>query len=131
MGIFSKLFGMPKLLTKIANGVANVTNLLDQYEEDPDPSFLFFSAWIIRTSIIDIIETNSFPMHYSLYAPIRGHNTKMTIMEVYTLSIGRLSAKSNILSQDIRDTVQDILDKKSAFYSIEEQIPDSIKKNFK
>ena len=42
MGIFSKLFGMPKLLTKIANGVANVTNLLDQYEKDPDPSFLFF-----------------------------------------------------------------------------------------
>ena len=70
-------------------------------------------------------------MHYSLYAPIRGHNTKMTIMEVYTLSIGRLSAKSNILSQDIRDIVQDILDKKSAFYSIEEQIPDTIKKDFK
>lgn len=122
---------MPKLLTKIANGAANVTNLLDRYEEDPDISFLYFSAWIIRSSILDIVETNNFPMHYSLYAPIRGHNTKMTILEVYTLSLGRLSAKSNMLSQDVRDTIQDILDKKSAFYKIEEQIPLEIRKDFK
>lgn len=59
MGLFSSIFGGAKELTRIANGVANITNLLDQYEIDDDLSFLYVSAWICRVSVIDIVDLNS------------------------------------------------------------------------
>lgn len=44
MGFFSSLFGQAKELTKLGNSVANVKNMLDQFESDPDNTFLLCSA---------------------------------------------------------------------------------------
>ena len=59
MGFFSSLFGQAKELTKLGNSVANVKNMLDQFESDPDNTFLLCSAWICKVGIIDLIENNS------------------------------------------------------------------------
>lgn len=123
MGLFSKIFGGAKELTKISNGVANVTNMLDEYESNPDLTYLYVSAWITRVAVIDVVEANEFPSHYALYAPIHGNQTKMTIMEAYGLTITRVVSKALERSSRIHDYVQDILDKKEAFYEIDRQLP--------
>ena len=64
MGFFSNLLGGAKELTKISNGAANIFNLLEQYEIDPDLTFIYVSAWIARVSILDVVEKNNFPSSY-------------------------------------------------------------------
>ena len=83
MGLFSKIFGGAKELTKISKGVANVINMLDEYESDPDLTYLYISAWITRVAVIDVVEANEYPSHYILYVPIYGTQTKITIMEAF------------------------------------------------
>ncbi len=131
MGLFSKILGGAKELTKISNGVANVTNMLDEYESDPDLTYLYVSAWITRVAVIDVVEANEFPSHYALYAPIHGNQTKMTIMEAYGLTITRVVSKALERSSRIHDYVQDILDKKEAFYEIDRQLPEEQKRIFR
>lgn len=123
MGLFSKIFGGAKELTKISNGVANVINMLDKYESDPDLTYLYVSAWITRVAVIDIVEANEYPMHYILYAPIYGTQTQITIMEAYGLTIARIASKALDRSPRVHDYVKDILDKKEAFYEIQRQLP--------
>ena len=123
MGFFSRILGDAKAFNKISNGVGNVTNLLDQYELDPDTAYLFFSAWITRVAILDVIEANNFPVTYKLYCPIKGHRTRITIAEVYLLTLTRLTNKLDDLSTYDRDMVHSILDKGEAFYEVDNQIP--------
>lgn len=123
MGLFSKIFGGAKELSKISNGVANVVNMLDEYESDPDLTYLYVSAWITRVAVIDVVEANEYPSHYILYAPIHGNQTKMTIMEAYGLTITRVASKALDCSPRVHDYVQDILNKKEAFYEIQRQLP--------
>lgn len=123
MGLFSKIFGDAKELTKISTGVVNVTNMLDEYESDPDLAYLFVSAWVTRVAVIDVIEANEYPSYYTFYAPIHGHQTKMTIMEAYGLTITRVTSKALDCSPRVHGYVQDILDKKEAFYEIQHQLP--------
>lgn len=123
MGLFSKIFGGAKELSKISNGVANVVNMLDEYESDPDLTYLYVSAWITRVAVIDVVEANEYPSHYILYAPIHGNQTKMTIMEAYGLTITRVASKALDHSPRVHDYVQDILNKKEAFYEIQRQLP--------
>ena len=103
MGLFSKIFGGAKELTKISNGVANVTNMLDEYEIDPDLTYLYVSAWI----------------------------TRVAVMEAYGLTITRVVSKALERSSRIHDYVQDILDKKEAFYEIDRQLPEEQKRIFR
>ncbi len=123
MGLFSKIFGGAKELSKISNGVANVVNMLDEYESDPDLTYLYVSAWITRVAVIDVVEANEYPSHYILYAPIHGNQTKMTIMEAYGLTITRVASKALDRPPRVHDYVQDILNKKEAFYEIQRQLP--------
>lgn len=131
MGLFSKIFGGAKELTKISNGVAMVTKMLDEYESDPDLTYLYLSAWITRVAIIDVAEANKFPPYNILYAPIHGHQIKMTIMEAYGLTITRVVSKALERSSRIHDYVQDILDKKETFYEIDEQLSEEQKRMFR
>lgn len=130
MGFFSKIFGGAKELTRIANGVANITNLLDQYETDEDLSFLYMSAWICRISVLDIVERNQFPMTYKLFVPLRGHQQRITIAEAYLLSLSRIMSKASERSSRVQQYIQDIIDKEDAFYQIDKQIPDGKKQIF-
>ena len=123
MGLFSKIYGGAKELSKISNGVANVVNMLDEYESDPDLTYLYVSAWITRVAVIDVVEANEYPSHYILYAPIHGNQTKMTIMEAYGLTITRVASKALDRSPRVHDYVQDILNKKETFYEIQRQLP--------
>ena len=84
MGFFSSLFGQAKELTKLGNSVANVKNMLDQFESDPDNTFLSCSAWICKVGIIDLIEKYGWAPNYVVYVPINGHQTKMYMTEVLT-----------------------------------------------
>mgnify|MGYP006923304551 CR=1 FL=1 len=111
MGIFSKIFGGAKELTRIANGVANITNLLDQYETDDDLTYLYISAWICRISVLDIVEHNQFPMTYKLYAPIRGHQHHIMLTEAYMLTLTRIMSKAQERGSRVEHYVQDIIDK--------------------
>lgn len=123
MGLFSSIFGGAKELTRIANGVANITNLLDQYEIDDDLSFLYVSAWICRVSVIDIVERNQYPMTYKLYAPIRGHQQHIMLTEAYMLTLTRIMSKAEERGNRVKQYVQDIIDKGDAFYEIDRQLP--------
>ena len=123
MGLFSTIFGGAKELTRIANGVANITNLLDQYEIDDDLSFLYVAAWICRISVIDIVERNQYPMTYKLYVPIRGHQQRIMLTEAYMLTLTRIMSKASDRGTNIQTYVQDIIDKGDAFYEIDNQLP--------
>ena len=123
MGLFSTIFGGAKELTRIANGVANITNLLDQYEIDDDLSFLYVAAWICRISVIDIVERNQYPMTYKLYVPIRGHQQRIMLTEAYMLTLTRIMSKASDIGTNIQTYVQDIIDKGDAFYERDHQLP--------
>ncbi|MGM9693622.1 MAG: hypothetical protein ACI3YC_01255 [Alloprevotella sp.] len=131
MGLFSKIFSGAKELTKISNGVANVTKMLDEYESDPDLTYLYVSAWITRVAIIDVVEANKFPSYNVLYAPIHGKQIKMTIMEAYGLTMTRVLSKALERSSRIHGYVQDILDKEDAFYEIDRQLSEDQKRIFR
>lgn len=123
MGFFSTIFGGAKELTRISNGVANITNLLDQYEIDDDLTFIYVSAWICRISVLDIVERNKYPMTYKLYVPIHGHQQCIMLTEAYMLTLTRIMAKASEKSYRVQQYVQDIIDKGDAFYEIDKQIP--------
>lgn len=122
MGLFSDLLNGPKELTKITTGVVNIKNVLDEYENDPDFTYLCLAAWIGRVAIIDVMDKNNYPFTYSLYVPVQGHQIKMTLHEAYMTSIGRLSVKAGKLSDREKDYILEILDKGNAFYEIDKQI---------
>ena len=130
MGFFSNLLGGAKELTKISNGAANIFNLLEQYEIDPDLTFIYVSAWIARVSILDVVEKNNFPSSYSLFVPIHGHQTKVTIGEVYAMTITKILSKANERGPRTEQFVQDIIDKEDAFYDIDNQLPSEQKALF-
>lgn len=130
MGLFSSIFGGAKELTKIANGVANITNLLDQYEIDDDLSFLYVAAWICRISVIDIVERNQYPMTYKLYVPMHGHQQRIMLTEAYMLTLTRIMSKASERGTNIQRYVQDIIDKGDAFYEIDRQLPYEQKRIF-
>lgn len=124
MGFFSNMFGQAKELTKLGNAVANVKNMLDQYEIDPDISFLLYSAWICKVGIIDMIDKNKWAPNYIVYVPINGHQTKMYMTEVQMSTIGRLKNKvSNLYNSSLEQTVDDILEGGQSFHDIDRQIP--------
>ena len=131
MGFIASIFGGAKELNKIGNGVANITNLLDCYEEDNDLTFIYVSAWICRIAILDIVEKNQYPMTYNLYAQIHGHFQKMSLAEAYMLTLTRIMSKATDRGVQITNFVQGILDKDTAFYEIDQQIPYEQKQLFK
>ena len=128
MGLFSSLFGQTKELTILGNAVANVKNMLDQYEVDPDKIFLLCSAWICKVGVIDIITKNKWLPNYIVYVPINGHQTKMYMAEVQNITIGRLKNKvSNLFDYSFEHTIDDILEGGKSFYGIDSQIPQHIR----
>lgn len=131
MGFFSDFLKNSKALTRISEGVANVTNLLDQFERDDDVSFLFFAAWITRVAVLDVVEENNLPMTYSLFVPMHGHQTRINIGEAYMLTVNRIQSKSQEASLHNRQFITEILEKGKAFYEMDEMIPEDKKRIFK
>lgn len=131
MGLFSRILGGAKELTRISNGVANITNLLDQYETDDDLTYLYVSAWICRISVLDIVERNQYPMTYKLYVPLHGHQQRIMLSEAYMLTLTRIMSKGSERGSSVQQYIQDIIDKGVAFYEIDRQIPHEQKQIFK
>lgn len=127
MGFFSSLFGQAKELTKLGNSVANVKNMLDQFESDSDNTFLLCSAWICKVGIIDLIEKHGWAPNYVVYVPINGHQTKMYMTEVQLATIGRLKNKVQNLDSSLNRTIDDILDGGPSLYQIDAQIPQNVR----
>lgn len=127
MGLFLKIFGQAKELTKLANSVANVKNMLDQFETDPDNTYLLCSAWICKVGIIDLIEKNGWFPNYIVRVPINGHQIKMYMTEVQMMTIGRLKNKVQQLNLSMEDMIDDILDGGPSFYEIDAQIPQKVR----
>lgn len=124
MGFFWKYFGQAKELSKLGSAVANVKNLLDQYETDPDRSYLLGAAWICKVGILDRIEKYSWAPNYCVYVPINGHQTKMYISEAQLATVGRLRTKvANLYSSSLERTIDDILAGGPSFSDIDSQIP--------
>lgn len=122
------LFDNAKQLTKLGNAVANVKNMLDGYENDPDVSFLIVSAWICKVGITDMIEKNNWLPNYIVYVPINGHQTKMTMMEVQFATVSRLMRKvSQLYDDEFECKIKDVLDGGPSFYELDAQLPSSIK----
>ena len=130
MGLFSKIYNNAKELTRIGTGVTTVSNLLDQYEQTHDVSFLYVSAWICRVSITETIEVNDYSMNTPLFVRTEGKRTRMTLYQAYMLSVGRLLSKAGKQSQQIINTIENILDKGDAFYEIDRQMSYEQKKPF-
>ena len=132
MGFFSNIFKQGKDLTNAANAIANVRGLLDRYEVDPDfMSYLCVAAWITQVGFIDIAERNQWLPIYTIYVPINGQQIRMTIAEATAQTMGRILIKSNQLSQEEQDFIQEIFDKGEAFDMIESQLPDNVIRMFK
>lgn len=123
MGLFSKIANNAKSLQKIANSVSNVKSILDDLDYEPDSTGYLIAAWICRVGIVDTMESSSLQPANILYVNINGHNTKMTIMEAYMMSVGRLSTKAGKLDSELKDAILDILDKGRWFYEIDKTIP--------
>ena len=119
MGLFSKIANNARSFQKIANSVSNVKSILDDLEYDG----YLIAAWICRVGIMDIMESSSLQPTNILFVNINGHNTKMTIMEAYMMSVGRLSTKAGTLDSELKDAILDVLDKGRWFYEIDKTIP--------
>ena len=124
MGLFSKIANNAKSFQKIANSVSNVKSILDDLEYEPDSTGYLIAAWICRVGIMDIMESSSLQPTNILFVNINGHNTKMTIMEAYMMSVGRLSTKAGTLDSELKDAILDVLDKGRWFYEIDKTIPE-------
>ena len=128
MGLFSNMFGQAKELTKLGNAVANIKNMLDQYESDHDTSFLLVSAWICKAGVTDLIEKNQWLPNYRVYVPINGHQTKMYINEVLLSTIGRLKNKASYTNDyELEQIIDDILEGGKAFDQVDKQISQKIR----
>ena len=123
MGFFSKIANNAKSFQKIANSVSNVKSILDDLEYEPNPTGYLIAAWICRVGIMDTMESSSLQPTNILFVNINGHNTKMTIMEAYMMSVGRLSTKAGTLDSELKDAILDVLDKGRWFYEIDKTIP--------
>ncbi len=123
MGLFSKIANNAKSLQKIANSVSNVKSILDDLEYEPNSTGYLIAAWICRVGIVDTMELSSLQPTNILYVNINGHNAKMTIMEAYMMSVGRLSTKAGTLDSELKDAILDVLDKGRWFYEIDKTIP--------
>ena len=122
------LFDNAKQLTKLGNAVANVKNMLDAYESDPDVSFLLVAAWICKVGVTDMIEKNNWRPNYIVYVPINGHQTKMTMIEVQLATISRLMNKvSQLYDINFEQTIQGVLDGGASFYEVDRQIPQNVR----
>lgn len=122
------MFGQAKELNKLANAVANIKNMLDQYENDQDKSFLLVSAWICKVGVLDAITKNNWAPSYRVYVPIDGNQTKMYMTEVQMATIGRLKNKiSNLYNYSFEETIDDILKGGKSFFEIDSQIPQKMK----
>lgn len=123
MGLFSKIVNNAKSLQKIANSVSNVKNILDDLEYDPDSTGYLIAAWICRVGVMDVMDSPYIEPTHTLYVSINGHNMKMTVMEAYLMSVGRLSTKAGTLDSELKDAILDVLDKGRWFYEIDKTIP--------
>lgn len=128
MGFFSNMFGQAKELTKLGNAVANIKNMLDEYENDDDASYLIVSSWICKVGVVDMIESNHWPPYYIVYVPINGHQTKMSIAEVQMATVGRLLNKvSDRGDEDLEEKIKDVLDGGPSFYEVDSKLPKQMK----
>lgn len=133
MSFFSKSLKTGKELSKIGNSFVIVKTILDKLSEEDEEVEEFEDedwytiAWICRVGIIDVIEKNNFPLYFNLYATINGHLTKLTIQEVVSMSVGRLSIKATNLDRQTQENISNILEKGSVFYEIDKIIPDEIR----
>ncbi len=128
MGIFSNLFGLDqaKELTKLGNAAANVKNMLDGYETDPDIMFLYCSAWISKVGVLDLIAKNNWASNYIVYVQVDGNLTKMSMAEVKAMTIDRLLEKvSN--NPRLSIIINDILQGGTYFDKIDAQIPQQLR----
>lgn len=132
MGLLGNIFKGGKELSYAANAIANVIVLLDKYEIDNDfLNYLCVSAWITQVGFLDLMERNTWLPNYTLYVPINGHQTRMTMMEAMMRTYGRILSKAKQLSYENQKFIDDIFDKKEAFYNMEEQMPLEIINMFK
>lgn len=128
MGLFSNIFGQAKELTKLGNAVANVKNMLDQYEIDPDTTFLLCAAWVCKVGVIDVMARNNWTPNNTVYVPINGHQTKMYMTEVLGITVGRLKSKvSELYDYSEEQLIADILDGGKSFHEIDSQIPQQLR----
>lgn len=128
MGFFSNLFGQAKELTKLSNSVVNIKNMLDKYEYDKDISYLIISSWICKVGVLDMIQANHWPSYYSVYVPINGHQTKMSMAEVQLATVGRLLKKvSDNEDDDLEEKINDVLEGGPFFDEINSKIPQRVK----
>lgn len=81
-------------------------------------------AYISRIDIIDRLEIYNWQMTTPISIPMMSKG-RLTIVFAYQQTIGRLIHLSEITGYE--ETVNEILDKKDAFYQIESIIPNHIK----
>ena len=128
MGFFSNMFSQAKELTKLGNATANIKNMLDQYERDPDVSFLLCAAWICKIGIIDLMVKNHWTPNCIVYVPINGHQTKMYMTEVQLSTISRLKNKvAGLYDVSFAEIIDDILDGGPSFYEFDAKMPQNIR----
>ena len=131
MGIFSKLRRTGVDLTKVANAVVNVKQLLDNQENIGfEPAEWLLVAWVCRVGVIDVIEKNNWPMSYKVFVPFNNKHIRMTLNEAYMMSVGRLLSKAGYLENEIEDAILDVLDKGDIFFEVDRDIPQEKKNIF-
>lgn len=132
MGFFNNLFSGAKDLNKVANAVKMVRSILNTVEYEPNDMAYLFAAWICRIGIIDVVEKNNWPMTYKVTVIDKGAVSTMTLFEAHAMTIGRLTAKVKGIDDDeIKNAVDDILEKGNMFYTMDSKVPEDTKKIFK
>ena len=128
MNLFSKFLSGGKELQKLGNAVAYIKNILDAYETDLDESLLYFATWICKVGILDRIEKNHWSPNYIVFVDIKGHLTKMTMMEVQMHTTFRLIKKfENLYDSKLKENLKDALNGGEKFKELNEIIPFEMK----
>lgn len=113
----------------MANAVSNVTELLNEFNVDPDYTYLAVAAWVCKVGIIDVIaNTTTFQPHHLIYVMINNNLKKMTIQEAYNYSIERLKSTASGRGRVTYSKILGILSGDEDFYEVDRQIPEEQKK---
>lgn len=119
---------MGKVLKQLSELEPVINNGNDVYDKKDNFCII---AYICRVGILDRIENNSYMLNPTL--PIRiptgiFSNRKETMTSALNITVGKLK---EIVSKDVvtENYVEDILNKRGAFFQYERIIPDDFKRN--
>jgi len=130
MGIFSKLFGGARSLTRMADATSTVVTLLNDYEQERNDDYLLAAAWVCRVAILQVARDEGYDDDFEVGVKLDGHIRRLPLSELRRLTVHRVETLSARRSPQLRATVAGVLGGGKALERVQSALPDVLKQKF-